>query len=548
MPLTASAIETITQPKITIDKLLAREVRTRFAPSPTGFLHIGNLRTALYAYLTAKHYKGKFILRIEDTDQARLVKESAADIFNSLKWAGLEIDEYPVYDEKEKYIGDEGKFGPYIQSKRLDIYKKYAEKLVEENKAYYCFCTSERLEKMRAEQTEKKIPTHYDRACRDLSAEEIKKSLKDNVPHVARFRTPFEGETFFDDIIRGVVKFKNSLLDDYVLMKSDGYPTYHLASVVDDYLMEITHAIRGEEWLSSAPIHKLLYEAFGWQPPFFAHLPSILGADKKKLSKRTGDVAVSNYIEAGYLPEALVNFILLLGWNPGTEKEIFTREEMIESFSLSDVGKSGAIFDLKKLDWMNGWYIRNTELNKLTESSIPYLVKAGMIEEIPNDKIQMSKQFQNPNVKTKYKIVKTGEEVSFNWLKKVIALEQERMKKLSDINETTKYFFIDIPEYDAALLKWKKSTVEQTKLNLREIAKALERLDAESPSKNDFEAVLKPLTEKLGVGETLWPLRVALSGAKTSPSPFEIAEVLGKEKVLKRIEAAVGKIKKEGKP
>lgn len=531
--------ETAIKIKTLTDKLLPSEVRTRFAPSPTGFLHIGSLRTVLYAYLTARHYKGKFILRIEDTDQSRLVKGSVLDMFNSLKWAGLEMDEYPVYNEQEEYIGDEGKFGPYVQSKRLDIYKKYVQTLIDSGKAYYCFCSPERLEKMRAGQTANKIPNRYDRTCRDLSPEEVKEKLKNNTPYVVRFKTLLEGETVFEDLVRGIVKVKNAVIDDYILLKTDGFPTYHLASVVDDRLMEITHIARGEEWLPTAPLHQMLYKAFGWESPFFAHLPSILGADKKKLSKRTGDVAVSNYIEAGYLPEALVNFILLLGWNPGTEKEIFTLEEMIEEFSLSDVGRSGAFFDLKKLDWINGYYIRKMELDKLTELSIPYLVKSGYIEKMTNDEFQMSKQFQNPNVKTKYKIIKTGEEVSFDWLEKVIALEQERMKKLSDIAESTKYFFVDIPEYDAGLLKWKKSTLENAKENLAKIKKILETLPEEKFTKKDLEIALKPLTEKLGVGETLWPLRVALSGAKNSPSPFEIAEVLGKEKVLRRVNAAI---------
>jgi len=535
--ITDSITQTLFKPKISPEKLIPSEVRTRFAPSPTGFLHIGGLRTALYNYLAAKHHKGRFLLRIEDTDQSRLVKGSAADIFNSLKWAGLDIDEYPVYNEKEEYVGDQGKFGPYAQSQRLEVYKKYIETLINSGHAYYCFCTPERLEKMRAEHTAKKMPTRYDRTCRDLSPGKIKENLANKIPYVVRFKIPLEGETIFEDLVRGTVKVKNAVIDDYILLKTDGFPTYHLASVVDDHLMEITHVARGEEWLPTAPLHQMLYKAFEWQPPFFAHLPSILGADKKKLSKRTGDVAVSNYIEAGYLPEALINFILLLGWNPGTEKEIFTLKEMIEEFSLSDVGKSGAFFDLKKLDWMNGYYIRKVELDKLTELCLPYLVKAGYIEKMINDP---STSLRASNIK--YKVVKTAEEVSFDWLKKVVALEQERMKKLADIPESVKYFFVDVPEYDAAILKWKKAALESAKTNLAEIEKALKNLPEEKFTKRELEIKLKPLMEKLGVGETLWPLRVALSGAKYSPSPFEIAEVLGKEKVLKRIKAGIKRI------
>ncbi|MDP3057751.1 MAG: glutamate--tRNA ligase [bacterium] len=516
MPLNTIDAQTATQSKILANKSMFAEIRTRFAPSPTGYLHIGGIRTALYAYLLAKHFGGKFLLRIEDTDQTRFVKGSILDIFNSLKWARIEPDEYPLYDANESYVRDEGKFGPYVQSQRLDIYKKYAQKLIKKGKAYYCFCAPERLEKMRAEQNAKKQPTRYDRMCRNLSAGEVEKKLKSGARYVIRFKTPVTGNTQLNDLIRGAVQFNNSLIDDYILQKSDGFPTYHLASVIDDHFMEISHIIRGEEWLSTAPIHVMLYEAFGWQSPFFAHLPNILGEDKKKLSKRTGDVAVSQYIEKGYLAEAVINFILLLGWNPGTEKEIFTLEEMIENFTLDKVGKSGAIFDLKKLDWMNGSYIRKMDIAKLTELCLPYLINSGCIKD-------------------------TEKKANFEWIKKVIALEQERMKKLSDIAETTKYFFVDIPEYDAALLKWKKSTLEKTKENLTEIKKILENLPEEKFNKTDLEITLKPLMEKLGVGDTLWPLRVALSGAKFSPSPFEIAEVLGKEKVLERIKAGVEK-------
>lgn len=542
---TVSSVESITStaihPVINIGNFLPREVRTRFAPSPTGYLHIGSIRTALYAYLLAKHYNGKFLLRIEDTDQNRFVKGSILDIFNSLKWAGLNPDEYSIFNEKEERLGDEGKLGPYVQSQRLDIYKKFAQKLIDGNKAYYCFCSPERLEKMRNEQTAQKKPNRYDRSCRELSKNEIAEKLKSKARYVIRFKTPIIGKTEFNDLVRGHMQFDNSLVDDYVLQKSDSFPTYHLASVIDDHLMEISHVIRGEEWLPSSPIHKMLYEAFGWDSPYFAHLPNILGADKKKLSKRTGDVAVSQYIEKGYLPEAVINFILLLGWNAGTEKEIFTREEMIREFTLDKVGKSGAIFDLKKLDWMNGWYIRKMELNKLTEMCIPYLTKTKLIEEIPNPNFQIpnKSQFSNPK---QFRIIASSENINFNWMKKVIALEQERMKKLSDIAETTKYFFVDIPKYDTALLTWKKSTLEKAKENLAEIKKILEALSEEKFNKVDLETSLKPLMEKMGVGDTLWPLRVALSGAKFSPSPFEIAEVLGKEKVLKRIKAGIEKI------
>ncbi len=543
--ITDSITKTILRPKILVREKIFKELRTRFAPSPTGFLHIGGLRTALYSWLLARHYKGKFILRIEDTDKARMVPGALENIIEVLGWAGLDWDEGPIMTkvQSSKFkVQSLGNYGPYIQSERLDIYKKYSQKLLDSGNAYYCFCTPERLEKMRAEQTAKKMPTRYDRICRDLTQEEINEKIKSGASYVVRFKTPLDGETIIEDLIHGAVKFKNSLIDDYVLLKSDGFPTYHLASVVDDYLMEITHIIRGEEWLPSAGLHKLLYQAFGWETPYFAHLPIILAPGGGKLSKRQGDVAASDYINKGYLPEALINFILLLGWNPGDEREFFNLEEMIKEFTLDKIGKSGAIFDLKKLDWMNGGYIRKTDINRLTEMCIPYLVSADYIEQIPNPKSQIPNKFQNPNFKTKYKVVKTGEEIDFGWLKKVVVLEQERMKKLSDIVEATKYFFVDIPEYDAPLLKWKKMTPEQIKSNLEEVYNKLKDLPEDKFTKTDLEIALKPLTGKLGVGETLWPLRVALSGAKASPSPFEIAEVLGKEKVLKRLKAAIGKV------
>ncbi len=538
IPLTVDLMpKTIILPQIAPQESF-KEARTRMAPSPTGFLHIGNLRTALYGYLAAKHYQGKFLIRIEDTDRARLVKGAINNIFEVLAWTDIKPDEYPVFNEKEEYIGDKGDFGPYVQSRRLSIYKKYAEQLVGEDKAYYCFCSAEHLEKMRAEQTAKKIITHYDKTCRYLSAEEIRQKIQNKTPFVIRFKAPDSGETVFADLIRGTIKFKNRLVDDYVLLKSDNYPTYHLASVVDDHLMAITHIIRGEEWLPSAPLHKLLYEAFGWDAPHFAHLPSILGTDKKKLSKRTGDVAVTQYIEKGYLPEALINFILLLGWNPGTDKEIFNREEMIAEFSLDKVGKSGAIFDPQKLDWMNGNYIRAMEIDELTQRCILYLVKTGMVEKITNDKIQITKQFQNPNYKTKYRIAKTGEEIDFEWLKKVVALEQKRIKKLADLPELVKYLFIASPEYDKNLLRWKKMTDENIKNSLVLTREAIEKIPEAEFKAEKIQEALKKITEKIGVGETLWPFRAAMTGLKASAGPYEVAEALGQKKVLERIDAA----------
>ena len=497
------------------------KIRVRFAPSPTGDPHIGNIRSALFNWLFARHYGGEFILRIEDTDKNRAVEGSLEKILENLKWLGLNYD---------------GK--PYIQSERLEIYKKYVEKLLKEEKAYYCFCAPERLEKMRKEQTEKKQAPKYDRKCLSLTKEEIEKNLKEKIPYTIRLKIP-EGETKFKDLIRGEVSFQNKEIDDQILLKSDGFPTYHLANVVDDHLMEISHVIRGEEWISSAPKHIILYKAFGWKPPQFAHLPIILGPDKSKLSKRHGAVSVLEYRDQGYLPDALINFMVLLGWNPKTEQEIFSREELIKQFSLDKVQKSGAVFDIKKLDWINGNYIRKMDLGKLTEMCVPYLENAGLIE---------IKNREQKTENKKIKIKQTGEEIDFDYLKKVVALEQERMKKISEIPELVGFVFIGKLNYQPELLKWKKMDSKAIYDSLTLSQEKIYKIPEKDFSKKNIEESLRKIIEsdliKLNTGELLWPLRAALTGLKFSPGPFEVAEVLGKEKCLKRIEWAKKKIEK----
>ena len=491
------------------------KIRVRFAPSPTGDPHIGNIRSALFNWLFARHFNGEFILRIEDTDKNRAVEGSLEKILENLEWLGLNYDE-----------------GPYIQSERLDIYKKYVEQLLKEEKAYYCFCSSERLEKMRKEQTEKKQAPKYDRKCLSLTKEEIEKNLKEKIPYTIRLKIP-EGETKFKDLIRGEVSFQNKEIDDQILLKSDGFPTYHLANVVDDHLMEISYVIRGEEWISSAPKHIILYKAFGWDPPQFAHLPIILGPDKSKLSKRHGAVSVLEYRDQGYLPDALINFMVLLGWNPKTEQEIFSREELIKQFSLDKVQKSGAAFDIKKLDWINGQYIRKMDLEKLAEMCIPYLEKAKLIE------------IKNKN----FKIQKTGEKIDFDYLKKVVALEQERMKKISEIPELVGFVFIDKLNYNPELLKWKKMDSKAIYDSLTLSQEKIYKISKKDFSKKNIEESLRKIIDsdliKLNTGELLWPLRAALTGLKFSPGPFEVAEVLGKEKCLERIEEAKKMIEKQ---
>lgn len=499
-------------------------IRTRFAPSPTGYLHIGSLRTALYAYLFAKKNGGDFLLRIEDTDQKRFVEGSVEKLIEILNWAGLQYDEGPIKEIREKSvpsqnypgINEKGNFGPYFQSERLDIYKKYALKLVEKGLAYYCFCSAERLEKLREQQTAEKRPTKYDGHCWEnkLSQQEIEEKIASGEKYVIRMRV-FQNETIIvEDIVRGKVSFDSNGIDDQVLLKSDGFATYHLANVVDDHLMQISHVIRGDEWFSSLPKHLLLYRYLGWQPPQFAHLSLLLNADKSKLSKRQGDVAVEDYISKGYLPEALLNFSALLGWNPGNgnNQEIFSLEELVEYFDLHKVHKAGAIFDLKKLDWMNSQYIKKATPQKLLNLCQNYLRDFCKKNNFaPNEDLFL----------------------------KIVFIEKERMRKLADIVESVEYYF-SLPEYEMQLLFWKKMTLEMVKENLQKAQNILEELKEEFSLEEIKDVFLKAGGEKRG--EFLWPVRVALSGKEKSPSPFELVWALGKEESLKRIKLAIEKL------
>jgi len=508
------------------------KVRIRFAPSPTGFLHIGSLRTVLFDYLTAKSLGGKLILRIEDTDQKREVEGAVESLIEILDWVGIKFDEGP-------HVG--GDYGPYIQSQRKEIYKKYIDKLLKTGKAYYCFCDSERLQKMREEQQAKKQPPRYDRLCRDLSEDEIKKKIKAGEKFVIRQKMPLSGEIKVYDELRGEIKFKASELEDHVLIKSDGMPTYQFANVVDDHLMEISHVIRGEEWIPSFPKNILLYQAFGWQPPKFVHMPLTLNKEGGKLSKRHGDVAVEDYRTKGYLPEALINFCVLLGWHLKDDRELFTLKELEKVFNYQDIGTSPAVFDIEKLDYFNGYYIRQKPLNELTELCIPYLIEAGFIEK--SQKFIKSKvKSQDDNEKFKNKF--NNKEISFDYIKNVITLEQERLKKLSEIGELTEFFFIDKLEYPADLLIWKKMTTKEVKENLQKVYELLEKIPEKNWTNNSIEDALISYIKGVEgrVGEYLWPMRAALTGRKASPGPFDVAEVLGKEESFKRLKQAIEKL------
>lgn len=501
------------------------KIRLRFAPSPTGYLHIGSLRTVLFDYFAAKTLGGDFILRVEDTDQKREVEGAVENLIAVLKKFDIKFDEGPSMINTPLIKGDGGikdvgKFGPYIQSQRLDIYKKYTDKILELDGAYPCFCTPERLEKMRADQQTKKLPPRYDRVCRDLSKKEIEAKIKNGEKFVIRQKMPLTGEIVVHDEIKGDIKFKIADLDDQVLIKSNGIPTYQFANVIDDHTMEISHVLRGDEWISSFPKNILLYKAFGWTPPKYIHLPLVLDKNGGKLSKRGNDVAVEDYIAKGYLPEALINFCILMGWHPKGDDEILSAERLLKEFNIYDMGTSPAVFDIEKLDYFNGFYIRQLPLDELVELCMPYL--ANSLTATADNRRQTAE-----------------------FIKKVVGLEQERLKKLSEIGELTEFFFVDRLEFPDELLAWKKLTVEQAKENLKIIYKLLEKIPEENWTNDSIEeGIMNYLNAKeLKVGEYLWPMRVALTGRKASPGPFDVAEVLGREESLNRIKQGANKLK-----
>ncbi len=498
-----------------------KKIRTRLAPSPTGFLHIGGLRTALYCYLYAKKNQGIFFLRIEDTDQGRFVEGAIENLVNSLHTCGINPDEGVLFENG--HVVQKGEYGSYIQSERLPLYQKHALELIEKGHAYYCFCSQERLEEMRKLQMEQKKPPMYDRLCLSLTAEDIEEKKKQSIPFVIRQKIPHDRKVEFEDLVRGKVSFEGSNLDDQVLLKSDGFPTYHLAHVVDDHFMKTQPVIRGEEWLPSLPKHILLFEAFGWEAPQYAHLPLLLNTNKTKLSKRDGDVAVEDYLKKGYLPEALINFVVFLGWNPGTEQEIFSFEELIQAFSLGRIHKGGAVFDVKKLDWINGEYIK-----KMIKEDIDHfyqLVKPFIVGHVPvEDEALIKKVLQDPDF-------------------------EGRFKKLSEIPEGLAPLFSELPAYPLELIALAKFNITPELLK-PVMEKAIEKVQAMEWEKGDSsktqqisDVFVSIVTElELKNGQVLWPIRVALSGLEKSPNFATLAVYLGKEEVLKRLEVALKKI------
>ncbi len=484
---------------------MTNTVRVRFAPSPTGYLHVGGARTALFNWLFARHHNGVFILRIEDTDRTRFVPEALEDIMESLRWLGLEWDEGPE-------VG--GDYGPYFQSQRLDIYQKYAKQLVDSGHAYYCYCSPERLARVREEQRRRGEPdVGYDRHCRYLTAKERAEYEAQGIVPVVRLKVPLEGQTSFHDVLHGDITVDNAKLDDLVLLKSDGYPTYHLANVVDDHLMGISHVMRADEWLPSVPKHVLLYQAFGWDIPIYAHLPVILApTGKGKLSKRHGGVAVHEFREEGYLPEAMVNFLARVGWAYDDKTEFFTRQELIEKFSLEGVSKSPAAFSYDKLEWMNGVYIRMLPPDELARQLMPFLERAGLTADLPT-------------------------------VRRLVPLIQERLKKLSEVVEWVDFVFVDQLNYDPALLVGKKMTAEESLAALRKARETLAALpDFEEET---LEKALRALVKELGLkaGQLFGILRGAVTGKKVAPPLFGTLSILGQERALKRIDQALEVLK-----
>ncbi|MFN0158908.1 MAG: glutamate--tRNA ligase [Bacteroidota bacterium] len=478
-------------------------VRVRFAPSPTGYLHVGGLRTALYNYLFARKHGGTFILRIEDTDRARYVEGAVENLIHTLQWAGLEYDEGPVKG---------GSNGPYVQSERIAIYHQHALDLVEKEKAYYAFDTAEELDEMRKAQEKMRLTPKYDRRALKLSKEEVKSKLESGIPSVIRLRVPDGTTVGFDDVVRGRVEFSTDQIDDQVLLKSDGYPTYHLANVVDDHLMEVSHVIRGEEWLSSTPKHVLLYQYFGWQLPTFAHLPLLLNPDKSKLSKRQGDVAVEDYRQKGYLKEALVNFVAFLGWNPGDEREIFSLEELVKEFSLERVGQSGAVFNVEKLDWMNFQHLR-----RKSDAEVLEMLK----EQLKHS------TFANGQFKDEY-------------ILHVILAMRDRVTFVKDFLEKSPYFFEAPSAYDPDVVKkrWKPESPAQLNVLISEFsAMGVQK-------KEDYEAALHRAAEtlKIKAGELIHPLRLAASGMGVGPGLYDILFIIGKDETIRRMKSAIDKL------
>ncbi len=482
--------------------------RTRFAPSPTGYVHIGSMRTVIFNWLWAKHTGGRFLLRIEDTDRNRYVEGAEEQLKESIRRMGIEWDEGPD-------VG--GPFAPYKQSERLALYHTYAEELLGKGHFYKCWCTPERLKQVNEEKQARKEPPGYDRHCRKLSAEERAAQEASGKPHVIRMAVPLDGETVVNDLIRGPIRFQNALQNDPVMIKSDGFPTYGMAAIVDDHEMQITHVMRADEWIATSPLHVLLYQCFGWEQPVWVHLPNVLGPDGKKLSKRHGDTSITDYLDKGYLPEALLNFLALIGWGYDETTEIMTRDELIERFTLDRISPSGGVLNIEKLNKFNGIYIRQMTPAELTERLLPYLAEAGLVSAEPT----------------------AAERARVEAL---VPLIHERLVVLSEAPELLRLFFETPTTYDQALLVPKKLDAVTTAQALTTATAALR--DAPEWEVATIEARLRALTEELGlkVGDLFMAIRVATTGSKVSPPLFETLHALGRDETLARLERATASL------
>lgn len=483
-------------------------VRLRFAPSPTGYVHVGSLRTALYNYLYAKKHGGNYVLRIEDTDRTRLVEDALDNLINAFEWADIMHDEGPFF--KNGQLEEVGDYGPYVQSDRLDTYRPYVDQLLESGHAYYCFCSKERLDKVREENKAKGIISGYDGHCRDLPLEESKKRAQAGESFVVRLKMPENRELVFDDLVRGQVKMNTADSDDQVLLKADGFPTYHMAVVVDDHLMAITHMVRGEEWLPSTPKQIILYEALGWEMPRIAHLSNILNTEKKKLSKRHDSVAVEDFKNKGYLPEALINFLALVGWSPEGEEEIMTLEEMTEQFSFERVSKSGGVFDVQKLNWMNNQYIRKVDPDRLAKLAIPYLIEAGHLNQ-------------------------EGVEGHFEWVKTIVQLVKEHLEYMAQVKDHFPLFIGNSVEVTD------DSALEMIKLD--HVATLIDALSAKFETAEAFDGpsikkLFKEVQKETGIkGKNLFMCtRIAVTGQEHGPDLMETISILGKTTTIQRMQ------------
>lgn len=483
-----------------------KKVRTRFAPSPTGYMHIGNLRTALFEYLIAKHEDGDFILRIEDTDQGRKVEGAVDIIYETMKEVGLHHDEGPD-------IG--GNFGPYVQSERLPMYKDYADQLIELGGAHYCFCSEDEVERQRKEAELINKPFKYDDPCKHIPLAEAKQRIANGEKYVVRQNIKHDGATYFDDEVYGRIEVDNDILDEAVLLKSDGFPTYNFANIIDDHQMEITHVVRGNEYLSSTPKYNLIYQSYGWEIPTYVHVPPVMKDETHKLSKRNGDASFQDLVKKGYLPQAILNYIALLGWSPETEQEIYTLEELIKVFDIKRISKSPAIFDIDKLTWMNGMYLRAMSLDEFHELALPYYKDA----------------------------IKSDLD-----LKCVSKILQQRVEVLTQIPEMVDFFDV-LPEYDNAMYihKKMKTTYEIALRALKESYAALSSLEDWSSEETVHELLLAlPKQLEMKNGQVLWPVRTAITGKQFTPGgAIEIAHILGKEETLRRMQIGIEKLEKE---